>query len=61
MNAGLVRSMLPVIVEHGIATADEVDIDTLTDRLIAAAGDEELIYVVPRAIAAWARKPETRD
>jgi ubiquinone/menaquinone biosynthesis C-methylase UbiE len=59
MNAGLVRSMLPVILEHGIATADEVDIDTLADRLIAAAGDEELIYVVPRAIAAWARKPRS--
>ena len=57
MGAGLVRSMLPVIIEHGIATADEIDIDTLANRLVAAAGDDELMSVLPRAIATWARKP----
>ena len=57
MSAGLVRSMLPVIIEHGIATADEIDIDTLANRLVEAAGDDELMLVLPRAIATWARKP----
>ena len=57
MNAAFVRSMLPVLIEHGIATADEIDIDTLADRLVAAADEDELIYVLPPAIAAWARKP----
>ena len=59
MVAGLVRSMLPVIIEHHIATAAEIDIDTLADRLVDAAEGEELIYSLPLAIAAWARKPES--
>jgi ubiquinone/menaquinone biosynthesis C-methylase UbiE len=55
MNASLIRSMLPVIVEHGIATSDDIDIDTLADRIYAAAGDD-LVYLLPPAVASWARK-----
>ena len=55
MNASLIRSMLPVIIEHDIATADEIDIDTLADRLFAAAGDD-FVYLIPPAVASWARK-----
>ncbi|HEX5494807.1 MAG TPA: class I SAM-dependent methyltransferase [Mycobacteriales bacterium] len=55
--ADLVRSLLPRIVEFGIATAEQVDIDTLGDRLRAdiAAGNGS---VVGWSFAtAWARKP----
>ena len=55
MNASLIRSMLPVIIEHDIATADEIDIDTLADRLFAAAGDD-FVYLLPPAVASWARR-----
>ncbi|HTE20910.1 MAG TPA: methyltransferase domain-containing protein, partial [Armatimonadota bacterium] len=33
----VVRSLLPLIVAHGIATADEIDIDTLEERIRAEA------------------------
>jgi ubiquinone/menaquinone biosynthesis C-methylase UbiE len=55
--AGWVRTMLPVIVEGGMVTAEQIDIDTLADRLIQAAGDKEFILLVPTVVAAWARKP----
>ena len=58
MTAGLVRSMLPVIIEHRIATEADVDIDTLADRIVEAAEGKELTYALPLAIAACARKPE---
>jgi hypothetical protein len=61
MIAGLVRSMLPVIIEHNIATEAEVAIDTLADRIVEAADDEDFVYALPTAIAAWARKPEILD
>ena len=57
MTAGLVRSMLPVIIEHNIATEADVDIDTLANRIVEAADGEELTYSLPLAVAAWARKP----
>ena len=59
MIAGLVRSMLPVIIQHGITTEADVDIDTLADRILEAAEGNELTYALPLAIAAWARKPES--
>jgi ubiquinone/menaquinone biosynthesis C-methylase UbiE len=59
MTTGLVRSMLPVIIEHNIATEADVNIDSLADRIVEAAGDEELVYSLPLGIAAWARKPES--
>jgi hypothetical protein len=33
--AGLVRTILPRLVEHGVTTAEEVDVDSLGDRLRA--------------------------
>lgn len=51
------RSMLPRIVEYGIATLDEVGIDTLADRMFAAASEADPQWVGTRCISAWARKP----
>ena len=60
MTAGLVRSMLPVIIEHNIATEADVDIGTLADRIVDAADGEEFTYALPLAIAAWAANPNRR-
>lgn len=49
-----IRSLLPNIEKLGIATADEVDIETLRERLIAGATAEHRIYF-PRFVGAWAR------
>jgi ubiquinone/menaquinone biosynthesis C-methylase UbiE len=52
-----VRSVLPKIQEYGIATAEEVGIDTLADRLYTAAAEADPQWVSTRSIATWARKP----
>jgi len=52
-----IRSLLPKIVEYGIATPEEVQIDTLGDRMFAAAREADPQWVGSRYILAWARKP----
>lgn len=55
--ADLVRSMLPGIVQAGIATAAQIDIDTLGDRLrdeIVAQGGSVASWSF---VTAWTRKP----
>jgi 2-polyprenyl-3-methyl-5-hydroxy-6-metoxy-1,4-benzoquinol methylase len=49
-----VRSLMPAMNKLGIATADDIDIDTLRSRLLAeaAAGDHCIFY--PRLVGAWA-------
>jgi SAM-dependent methyltransferase len=52
--AGIVRTLLPVIVGHGIATEDEIDIDTLEDRLRAEGAAADAGGSTPQLISAWA-------
>jgi hypothetical protein len=51
------RSMLPRIEQYGIATRDEVQIDTLAARMEAAARTTDPQWVGTRYVSAWARKP----
>ena len=55
-TAACVRSMLPLILANGIATAEQVDIDTLSQRLLAA-GEDDLVLTVGTFTSVWARKP----
>lgn len=50
--AGIVRALLGVIERTGVATAAEVDIDTLEERLAA----EAVVFAHPPLISAWARR-----
>ncbi len=55
-GAESLRSMLPLILKLGIATEEEVRIDTLADRLraeLVAAGG---VIKTPELVGAWARK-----
>jgi ubiquinone/menaquinone biosynthesis C-methylase UbiE len=56
--AQLTRSLLPVMLQAGIATAEAIDIDTLESRLRdeAVQCDASLAYSL--AIGAWTRVPE---
>ncbi len=55
--AGLARSLLPVMERAKIATAEEVDIDTLAERLRDEAIEKgESVAYWPRLVGAWARK-----
>ena len=49
-----VRSMVPAIEKLGIASAADVDIETLKDRLITEAQGSDACIFYPRFVGAWA-------
>jgi len=53
--AAVTRSLLPAIEKFGIATAAEVDIDTLADRLRNATVAADACWLSPVMVGAWAR------
>ena len=53
--AEAVRSLLPRMEEFGIASPDEVEVDTLEERLRAEAQSLGGIMVYPATIGAWTR------
>ncbi|MDX1520656.1 MAG: class I SAM-dependent methyltransferase [Anaerolineae bacterium] len=54
----LTRTLLPLMERTGIATAAEVEIDTLADRLRVEAVALNTTWVLPAFIGAWTRKGE---
>ncbi|HWC82991.1 MAG TPA: class I SAM-dependent methyltransferase [Pseudonocardiaceae bacterium] len=52
--AGTVTSLLPLIIGHGVATGEEVGVDTLLDRLRAEARDTGAVAYPPELVGAWA-------
>ncbi|HEX8587777.1 methyltransferase domain-containing protein [Pseudomonas sp.] len=53
----IVRACLPRIITLGVATANEVDIDSLQHRLDEERAQSEGIYIGDVMFGAWARKP----
>ena len=60
-RAATVQTLLPQIKRLGIATHDEVEIDTLAERLFAEAGAASSAWCGYLQGAAWARVPEHDD
>ncbi len=56
-TALIVRAMLPRIVEHGVATADEIDVDTLEPRLAAERARPGAVFLSELVFGVWARRP----
>lgn len=56
LGAETVRTLSPVIVAAGLATEDEIDIDTLEDRLADALASVEGILRIPTLVGAWGRR-----
>jgi ubiquinone/menaquinone biosynthesis C-methylase UbiE len=54
--ADTLRSILPKAIEYGIATAEEVGIDTLPQRLRDDARAKKITYMVMPLFGAWCRK-----
>ena len=48
-----VRSMLPLITRLGVATDDEIDIDTLADRLRDETVAADAVAKAPDLVSAW--------
>jgi hypothetical protein len=52
-----IRSLVPLFEQYGIATADEVDIDTMKARLRAEILEHESLFMLLPMVTAWATKP----
>jgi SAM-dependent methyltransferase len=55
--ADTVRSLLPMLEQMGVATPEEVGVDTLADRLREEVVDQRGVQMLPIVVGAWARKP----
>jgi SAM-dependent methyltransferase len=55
--AGITRTLLPVMEQNGIATAAEVAIDTLAERLQRAVQTADATVVAPLFVGAWTWVP----
>ena len=55
--AEMVRTLLPRIIQSGLATVEEVDIDSLGTRLEEEAAAMRLTVFSPRWVSAWVRQP----
>jgi len=57
--AQMLRSLLPLVDRVGLATLEEVAIDTLTDRLRQDATLNERVTFLARLVGAWSRQSAT--
>jgi len=55
--AETVRSLLPMMERLGVATAEQVDIETLAERLQQAAAEQHATVLSPLAVGTWSRVP----
>jgi SAM-dependent methyltransferase len=55
--AGVVRSLAPKILAHGIADEAELGLDTLQERLTAQAAERDAVVVLPAVVGAWGTRP----
>ena len=53
--AETIRSLLPVIIRYGIATAEEIGIETLAERCREAMDRQRSVAIGPSYISAWTR------
>jgi hypothetical protein len=54
-----VRTLLPVILKFGLATAEEVGIETLAERMRNEALSQRLVVRGVDIISAWTRSDES--
>lgn len=52
---GITRTLQPLMVAHGVATGEEIGLDTLTERLRDEAVGLDATIVSPMLIGAWSR------
>ncbi len=57
-GAAIIRAMLPRILAHGVATEQEIDIDTLEQRMEAERTKANATFISDMVFGAWARKPQ---
>jgi ubiquinone/menaquinone biosynthesis C-methylase UbiE len=55
--SGVIRSLAPSIIGAGLATAEQLGLDTLTDRLAAAMRASGSVILAPTLAGAWGHRP----
>ncbi len=55
---GVVRSVAPAIVAHGLATSDELDLTTLEQRIAEGVRGAGAVILPPTVVGAWGRVPD---
>ncbi len=55
--ADTVRSLLPMLEQTGLVSAEDIDVETLADRLRSEVLEQRGVQMLPMVIGAWARKP----
>jgi len=58
MFADVLRSLLPVLAQHGLIADAAVEIDTLADRLRMDAVAHQRLTFTPRLVGAWVQLPD---
>jgi SAM-dependent methyltransferase len=53
----LIRNLAPMLIANGIATEEEIDIDTYPERIKAELGPDPVMVGSGPGLAVWARKP----
>ena len=56
--AGVVRSLAPAIIAHGLATGDELDLTTLEQRIAEGVRGARAVILPPTVVGAWGRVPD---
>ncbi|GIG59320.1 hypothetical protein Lfu02_36920 [Longispora fulva] len=54
--AGVLRAMLPLVVATGTATAEQVDVGTVRERVERELAEAGAVFVPPTLVGAWARR-----
>ena len=54
--AGIVRSLADVITSHGLATLEQLGLDTLDQRIADALQREQSVLLPPTVVGAWGRQ-----
>jgi 2-polyprenyl-3-methyl-5-hydroxy-6-metoxy-1,4-benzoquinol methylase len=55
LKGSLAATLAPAMVDYGIATAEELDIETLTERMISEATEAGSVIISRFEVGAWAR------
>jgi hypothetical protein len=56
----VIRSLFDVIVKYGIATAEQVGVETLEGRMADELRRANAVFLPPTVVGAWARRPGGR-
>jgi hypothetical protein len=58
--AGVIRSLAPAIIAHRIATARQLGLENLQQRIERAARRVDAVFLLPTVVGAWGRSVDAQ-